>query len=1251
MAETVDGPLAPDALQSSSRSNEAILLLATGIELRYVAPPLEVHAGAHVIDSTSPSRSTSTTTTTTTTPSFLTLSYESVYDCPAGYGVSPHLLSDGGYIGGGGGGGGGGVTCVQCAPGSYALSNKCTPCLAGTYTASKGATTCIPCAPGTHTTESGSSACPACQPGTYAATAGSTTCYLCGVGTFSAQTGSAACQTCVGPDLNSSFLGSFSNTTGSTCCQSPRTRVINRTDFARCTPAADKCPCLPGLLAPDCRRPVFWLEYSDTDAIIYQALSALFLLLACGTAAALLRHAHHPVVRGSNLTLCTVILLANTWGLCSAFVAIGQPTSGKCSLYAIMAATSFALLMCGLLFKTWRLHRIFVAPAKNGLLSGLSDRRLLFYTLTVVTMEVVVLAAVESAYPIGLGIDLVAFDAFGPRRLVCGPGLETQLVAALFNLVYLAVGSYLVFRTRKVSTTQFGESGFIILVLLFVGVVVPLIGLGLDLNGRARTLFQMTIVLATHAFALLMIFMPKLFGIWADEAFNGAGWSYNEARKKSSSGGAGASSNSTTVYTTSLDAKDEIDFWASGAWQAAGTSGVVAGAVDSSSSLRNGSIRDESLISRNESNSNITEESFISSSSFVQTPPQLSPLMEVQTSTNATAAATTTSNAANIDGDGGGGGCGGHGGYGGDGMSLSPSSAHHTAMMTSSSSLLSSQSPLRSSLSQTPFTPTAAMTHSDHYYDHDQYHHHRHMASTGSTNFALTPRGGPVNDHVGADMVGIEPGRAEVDEFCQQNMSLVCRLVRICRDYEVEGLATLLDRQLGAALHQITGIAQIQSAASAASASTAAVVDSMVSAPSEVIVSHGDGNDGSCRSGTTGSGSGAFMANTTTIADDNAASSSLSSPHLAASKVLSPPPQFSTSASFSPLPAVAVSTPVPLPTTTTTSGARKSRRRRHLIRMQSLPAPHLVDTQEQADVGVRTGGTNDGVSGGGDLTETLLESHLHRQHHDAGTIDTGEVGMRSRPMRRSSSLPKALRSVLSSSDAARFAFSSSSSNFSPPISQSMFLTPSSVVAAGTAGAEGPTQIPPPPTSRGDRFRALAKYKPHGQHSEHHVSLKLGDLVHNVCDAGPGELLVTVERTGERGLVPSALIARKKDMDSLKRLQTTMAGKRMRKRERRAAEAADADEGTGGRIVRLNGSSLDDTYAIGGGGGGTSGKVTGSRDGGEGKRIYRPRLRKQRSHDITTRQANIVSKVPRIVRSNTVSAGLDSCSGAAKESPV
>ena len=126
--------------------------------------------------------------------------------------------------------------CLSCAAGSFNPSagsgSDCTPCFAGTYSLSSGASACLSCPAGTASSAVGAStySCAVCPLGTYGTQAGASTCTACGAGTYAASTGLTACVACAagtflaGLGANSSAAclpcaaGSFAQTAGSASC-------------------------------------------------------------------------------------------------------------------------------------------------------------------------------------------------------------------------------------------------------------------------------------------------------------------------------------------------------------------------------------------------------------------------------------------------------------------------------------------------------------------------------------------------------------------------------------------------------------------------------------------------------------------------------------------------------------------------------------------------------------------------------------------------------------------------------------------------------------------------------------------------------------------------------------------------------------------------------------------------------------------------------------------------------------------------
>lgn len=68
----------------------------------------------------------------------------------------------------------------------------------------------------------------------------------------------------------------------------------------------------------------------------------------------------------------------------------------------------------------YRLHRVFHSATSEAL--RLTEARLLCYACLFVGLELVFILVVNRFYPISTAIDLVTFDEYGPRRLVCAEG-------------------------------------------------------------------------------------------------------------------------------------------------------------------------------------------------------------------------------------------------------------------------------------------------------------------------------------------------------------------------------------------------------------------------------------------------------------------------------------------------------------------------------------------------------------------------------------------------------------------------------------------------------------------------------------------------------------------------------------------------------------------------------------------------------------------------------------------------------------
>ncbi len=127
--------------------------------------------------------------------------------------------------------------CLDCPPGSYAVSlgssacslcepgassnatrasshTTCFECSAGKFSSVPGASTCSNCPAGFISTDAKSISCTPCPPGRYQPSAGQTTCWSCPNGTTNEFSGKSACATCL--------PGAFPLTSSSGCIDCPR---------------------------------------------------------------------------------------------------------------------------------------------------------------------------------------------------------------------------------------------------------------------------------------------------------------------------------------------------------------------------------------------------------------------------------------------------------------------------------------------------------------------------------------------------------------------------------------------------------------------------------------------------------------------------------------------------------------------------------------------------------------------------------------------------------------------------------------------------------------------------------------------------------------------------------------------------------------------------------------------------------------------------------------------------------------------
>ncbi|GLH00639.1 Uncharacterized protein GBIM_06956 [Gryllus bimaculatus] len=111
--------------------------------------------------------------------------------------------------------------------------------------------------------------------------------------------------------------------------------------------------------------PVEFVRWSDTQAIVAMAFSALGFASTLFAAAVFVRHNDTPVVKASTRELSYLILCGMALSHAATFAVLARPARLSCSLARTLPGLSFAMIYAALLAKTNRIARILAGSKKR----------------------------------------------------------------------------------------------------------------------------------------------------------------------------------------------------------------------------------------------------------------------------------------------------------------------------------------------------------------------------------------------------------------------------------------------------------------------------------------------------------------------------------------------------------------------------------------------------------------------------------------------------------------------------------------------------------------------------------------------------------------------------------------------------------------------------------------------------------------------------------------------------------------------
>jgi hypothetical protein len=110
---------------------------------------------------------------------------------------------------------------------------------------------------------------------------------------------------------------------------------------------------------PACQQVPVYLDYGDSVAVFLQTIAVLGLAATVATAIFIYVYRGNPIIRGTSLTFCMLILVGILLGFSTVWVRIGEPSEARCTLFTFMEGLFFGVIMSNLLVKTWRTYKIF----------------------------------------------------------------------------------------------------------------------------------------------------------------------------------------------------------------------------------------------------------------------------------------------------------------------------------------------------------------------------------------------------------------------------------------------------------------------------------------------------------------------------------------------------------------------------------------------------------------------------------------------------------------------------------------------------------------------------------------------------------------------------------------------------------------------------------------------------------------------------------------------------------------------------
>ncbi|XP_074659487.1 extracellular calcium-sensing receptor-like [Tubulanus polymorphus] len=259
-------------------------------------------------------------------------------------------------------------------------------------------------------------------------------------------------------------------------------------------------------------KPFDFLRYTDFEAIVIFGCCGLSLIVTIFTVSMVIKYRDTPIIKGSNVQSCYVILFSI--GLCSGYplMHIGMPNTTKCTFQPLYFGFVFTLCLSILLLKTRRILMIFNSKMSKVINLRLKktqqERRQALFVLILVGAQVVLWGVCVVVWRPAV------YEDFKPTDKIitsCDSNwLKTQIVVMVYVVLLSLVCTAMAFKARKLPE-NFNEARYLSFAVFLICLVwIVTLPSFFSVIGRNRSVLISFAVIFAAVFILGFLFFPKI---------------------------------------------------------------------------------------------------------------------------------------------------------------------------------------------------------------------------------------------------------------------------------------------------------------------------------------------------------------------------------------------------------------------------------------------------------------------------------------------------------------------------------------------------------------------------------------------------------------------------------------------------------------------------------------------------------------------------------------------------------------------